>query len=381
MPMQLQKVKLEMLGYKFSTKEIIELLHSKHPFLNITGDYKNTFSKSIFLCTKCGTEFKNIFYSIMRSEIPCPHCRKEQRDNKYKLDKKIKLDNILNKEYINNVLLFFRFCPVCDKKIYHSNFRNCKIAIDNKRKCNSCSQKEVRQKYSNPMTGKTVYSVWLEKYGKDVADTKKKNCESKRYNKSILFLNTLSDKEKKEKWGKSGELNPFYNKHHTEETNEILRIKNTGKSCGEKNGMYGVPSPKGAGHGWSGWYKNYFFRSMLELKYLYYLIDNNINFESCENKIKIPYVFNNINKTYTPDFYLNDTKDIIEVKPEKLKTLPINIIKFESTLKTYGDKFKVISENDFNLVPINKIIELYKSNEIKFIDRVDKKFKEKYIRT
>ena len=32
--------------------------------------------------------------------------------------------------------------------------------------------------------------------------------------------------------------------------------------------MYGRFSPRGSGNGWSGWYKEWYFRSLLELSYM-----------------------------------------------------------------------------------------------------------------
>ena len=80
--------------------------------------------------------------------------------------------------------------------------------------------------------------------------------------------------------------------------------------------MYGKPSPQGSGNGWSGWYKGWYFRSLLELSYMILVIERfNISWSNGE-KIKITYKnFSGINRNYFPDFLLNN-KYIIEIKPK-----------------------------------------------------------------
>jgi len=151
--------------------------------------------------------------------------------------------------------------------------------------------KEFKEKMSkinsgvgNPMYGKSVYDIWLNKYGKEIADNKMLNY-----------------------------------KH-------IQSINNRGK----KNNMYGKPAPLNSGNGICGWYKGWFFRSLLELSYMINVIERyNINWISGEcEKFKIEYTIDNINKNYFPDFVLND-RYIIECKPKQLWNTKTNIIKFE----------------------------------------------------
>ncbi len=50
----------------------------------------------------------------------------------------------------------------------------------------------------------------------------------------------------------------------------VLKEKHRQNAIGEGNNMYGRPSPQGSGNGWSGWYKERYFRSLRELMFLIY---------------------------------------------------------------------------------------------------------------
>lgn len=131
--------------------------------------------------------------------------------------------------------------------------------------------------------------------------------------------------------------------------------------------------------GWQGYYNNYYFRSILELSYIHYLIVNNINFKSAENKeFRIPYIYRKKKKYYYPDFYLIDTEEIIEIKPSVKLNDKINIIKFEEAKKIYGNKYKIITELDINKIDLQTCYNLYKNGEIKFNKRIENRFKKYY---
>lgn len=77
------------------------------------------------------------------------------------------------------------------------------------------------------MFGKTFYDIWVEKYGLEIANQK-----------LIEFKNNRSK-----------------------------------SSTGEKNPMFGKTSPTGSGNGWSGWYKDWYFRSINELSFMINVIE------------------------------------------------------------------------------------------------------------
>lgn len=143
---------------------------------------------------------------------------------------------------------------------------------------------------------------------------------------------------------------------------------------GEKNGMYGKPSPHLSGIGWSGIYKNSIhFRSLLELSYMVYLDENKISWVSAEGKIRIKY-YDEKNKarTYSPDFIINEN-EVIEIKPEKLKNVLVNLTKFEA-----GKKW--CEENNYQykvITPIylsdEIIYKMWKNKNIIFSNKVEQK--------
>jgi predicted nuclease of restriction endonuclease-like RecB superfamily len=92
-------------------------------------------------------------------------------------------------------------------------------------------------------------------------------------------------------------------KKHTEASKEKMR--NNHYNCkGRNNSMYG----KIAKHGKGSYYKNIWMRSSYEIKYAQYLDSKNIKW-LYESK-----TFDLGNSTYTPDFYLQETDEYIEIK-------------------------------------------------------------------
>lgn len=185
---------------------------------------------------------------------------------------------------------------------------------------------------NNGMYGKSIYSVWVEKYGREVADQK---------------MNELKE-------------------------------KHSFNSKGDKNNMYGKQSPSGSGNGWSGWYNGWYFRSIRELTYMIKIIERfKLNWVSGEsNEYKIEYLDYNGNKrNYFPDFIINN-KYIVESKPKKLWGSDNVKRKKEAAIKycvEMGLKYKIV---DVGKISDEELKRLYYKKEIKFIDRYDKKFKE-----
>ena len=185
---------------------------------------------------------------------------------------------------------------------------------------------------NNPMAGKTLHSVWVDKFGLEVADEK-----------------LLATKEKLSK-----------------------------RNSGEGNPMYGKQSPTGSGNGWSGWYKGWYFRSLRELTYMVKVIERfNLQWVSGEsNKYKIEYLDYNGNKrNYFPDFIING-KYIVESKPKKLWNSDNVIRKKEAAIlycKTTGLKYKLVDVGKLNN---DEIKILYQRDLIKFLPRYEIKYKE-----
>jgi hypothetical protein len=184
---------------------------------------------------------------------------------------------------------------------------------------------------NNGMYGKTYYQIWVEKYGKEVADKKQK--------------------EKNEKTS--------------------LRVSGTG------NPMYGKPAPQGAGNGWKGWYKGWFFRSLKELSYVLNVLEpQNISWESAESLgIKIPYTAHDgLTRNYTPDFLINGKK-LVEIKPQRLRNSLSVRVKEDAALKYAKEnnlEYEIIDPIDIQHQVVRK---LHENGEITFMKQYEKKFK------
>lgn len=105
-------------------------------------------------------------------------------------------------------------------------------------------------------------------------------------------------------------INHQKGKKRTEE--EKRKISETMKKNPKAGGLR-----QGSGRGKKGWYESkiagkVFLDSSWELEYVKYLDKNNINWK--RNKIKFPYIKDEKERYYIPDFYLVDTNEYVEVK-------------------------------------------------------------------
>lgn len=179
---------------------------------------------------------------------------------------------------------------------------------------------------NNGMYGRSFYDVWLEKYGKDIADEK---------------MSTLK-------------------KIHSE------------NNLGEKSYWYGKSSPKGSGNGWSGHYNNHYFRSLRELSFIIDMDEKNINWKSAES-IKIPYIKSDGNKSfYRPDFLYENY--LIEIKPIKLMYIEINKLKKAAAILYCKENNLIYKMIDIEIC-FDKISKLFDDGMIIFTERYKEKFK------
>lgn len=125
-------------------------------------------------------------------------------------------------------------------------------------------------------------------------------------------------------WMKGSSIEKHWiQKYGMEESNRrmvIYREKHRINNIGSKNAMYGKPSPQGSGNGWKGWYRGIFFRSLRELSFMIRMDEEEKNFITAEN-ISIPYEFNGVQRTYRPD-YIVENKYMVEIKPTRLHKTP-----------------------------------------------------------
>ena len=185
--------------------------------------------------------------------------------------------------------------------------------------------------------GKSPYQWWTEKYGVDVANKK---------------LQELTQKQ-------------------------------SIAAQGEKNSMYGKPSPRGSGNGWSGWYKGWFFRSIHELSYMINVIEKNgWKWESGEQKkFAIPYVnWEGAQRTYFADFIL-DGETVVECKPKRLHKSVTVQSKQQGALKFCSENGLTYRIECPVLLSTDEMKKLHDCGKIKFLPRYEKMFLEKYGKT
>jgi len=183
---------------------------------------------------------------------------------------------------------------------------------------------------NNPMSGKTVYSLWVKKHGIDIA------------NKKLVKF----------------------------------KEKCSFNSIGHNNNMYGKPAPIGSGNGWSGWYKGWYFRSLLELSYMIKVIERfNISWKSAESK-EYSIKYNDLNgneKTYFPDFILND-KYIIECKPKKLQNTELVKLKKAAAINICKNKKLIYKMRSVKVLTYQQLKKLIDDGEIRLIKKYQVKF-------
>jgi hypothetical protein len=295
---------------------------------------------------------------------------------------------------------FKRKCPICEKEINYSNKYNFQNAEIKQSKCKSCAIKktiteEKRKEMSERVKGKN--NPMYGKYGnlnpffgkKHTEKTKKKMIENRDMSvyKTDEFRKKISEIIK-------GKNNPMYGrsfysiwvqkygKDVADEKMKEYKKKQSINNSGNKNNMYGKPSPVGSGNGWSGWYKGWFFRSLRELSYMINVIERfNLKWESAETKeLTIIYKdYDNNQRTYTADFLI-DSKYLVEIKPKKLWNSWIVSRKKESAIIFCEKKNLKYKIRDIEILDRETIISLYENEDLKFTNRYDEKFKKNFYR-
>lgn len=155
---------------------------------------------------------------------------------------------------------------------------------------------------------------------------------------------------------------------HSKETK--LKISNSiNKLMEDENFDRSKFISKNKSNGISGCINGLFFRSSLELSFLYeYIYNRKYKVYSAENKkFRVKYK-NELNQTkyYYPDFYIEELDIIVEIKPSGL--LEFNKYKLNEAKKIFGNKFNIITEKDVNYLSKEKILELEEKNIISLFD-------------
>lgn len=239
--------------------------------------------------------------------------------------------------------------------------------------CHRCCSSDIMRNRNNECTGKT----FVELYGTERAlEIKSKLSIIAKNNKNPLWINPPKLR---------GDMHPWHGKTYEQlfgkENAQIRRTQCA--SIGEKNAQYGKPAYGGSGNGWSGWYKEWYFRSIMELSFMInYIEKNNLKWKTAEHKqYAIPYIhYNGHIRNYFADFLIED-KLLVEVKPHKLSNTPLVTLKKEAAevwCKSQGLKYKMFTNKEFEILKKEDIIKKYTSKEIVWLPRYQQKFEEMY---
>lgn len=284
--------------------------------------------------------------------------------------------------------IFFRECPNCKKQIGHTNRKNCNSGQKKNRFCGKCRAKEVNFRPETISRRKLLgekYKISL--IGKNNPFYGKRHNEDTKEKLRNMDRSFTQTKEFKDKCAKKGNENGMYGKsvydvwlkkYGEQEANKrmlSLKDKLSKALSGQNNPMYGKVPPVGSGNGWSGWYKNWYFRSLRELSYMIQVIEKkNYKWRSAETgDLGMKYIdIDGTERTYKADFLVNESI-LIEIKPKKLMETVNNILKKKAAIvfcKQSGYKYRMI---DVKILDIKKIIDLYKNSLIVFTDKYKQK--------
>lgn len=263
-----------------------------------------------------------------------------------------------------------RSCPKCGNKIKHKTSNSCYASIRYKKLCKACgiinnsvgSMGDKNHFYGKEHSLEMKNKLSRERKGKHFSP----DTEFKKGHKNIKEITYMESLIKK--YGN--------NREKIEEKYNKFKNKLSDAFKGDKNPMYGKPSPQGSGNGWSGWYKGWYFRSLNELSYMVNVIERfNLKWETGESqKYKISYIDYLGNKrNYFTDFIING-KYAIECKPKKLWKADENKRKFESAMKEFLNIDIIFKIRDNKKLKHYELIDLINNGSLVFTKRYQIKF-------
>lgn len=288
---------------------------------------------------------------------------------------------------------YTRTCPQCSSHIEYNNYSSFNGATRKNSTCKKCHLinfniiNKTYTRENNPFYGK--------KHTNETRDKLKESWQNPSESKQKYIDYRKSDEYKiKFKEEHSGENNPRYGlgslkdiwiRKLGEEEGikrwiEWKELQKERSPKGENNHMFGRPSPNGSGNGWSGWYKDWFFRSIGELSYMINVIERfNLEWKNGETQeFKVKYTdWEGKEKNYFPDFIISN-KYMVEVKPKKLWGSPKVKLKEEGAKIFCKDNGLVYKLVDARKLSTEEMIYLYETKMIKFTDKYEEKFKERF---
>jgi hypothetical protein len=269
-------------------------------------------------------------------------------------------------------------CKECNRVINYralNTYKNATKRSKNFGLCSSCLKKGDRNPFYNKNHSEESMIKMIESSN---------NSESRKQ-----YYKKIKSKEYRDELSKKMRENPpmlgnsylkiwieKYGEEKAKEMNEVCSLKKATK--GEKNYWFGKTPPFGSGNGWSGWYKGWYFRSLLELSYMINVIEKfNIKWETGESeKYRVRFEHKNRKKNYYPDFVL-ENKYIIECKPKKLWNTSLVEDKKKAAEIFCKENNFIYKLREVPKLTDKEILFHYNCGNIVWIQRYQKKFEER----
>lgn len=254
-----------------------------------------------------------------------------------------------------------RECPRCHRELTYKNKYACKRTQD--KFCRQC----VMTGSNNPFFGKHHKQETIEVL--------------KRHDKSYTKTPEFAQKVKDAMVGVDTSrdvIQIWIDKYGFEEAQrlETQRRSNLSKTMsGEGNPMFGKPAPRASGGGIKGWYGLHFFRSLRELAYMLQLDAEGKRWRTGEtSEFVITYInpYTNTLGTYRPDFIVEDVL-MVECKPANLQGTIIVRTKAQAARDFCAHKKMIYEFVDPEKLSWEKLFELEQSGLVKLTERTKRK--------
>lgn len=242
-------------------------------------------------------------------------------------------------------------CDECNAEILRNlaTITSSRLKHDGKDLCKRCVtinynktrpveiRKKAGQGFANKHKGKKLHEIVGEEKASEIRATfTRQRSGEGNVNYGGVFTRGFADRPLSGKW----------EDRYGDEKATQMKAEKSVRNRGEGNPMYGKPAPLKSGNGISGHYKDFYFRSLLELSYILMLEERDMRFESGESqKHKIEYSFDGRAKSYFPDFYLPATNEYIEIKPKSMLNAPLVVAKIAAA-NFKGIKLTIVTESD-----------------------------------
>jgi hypothetical protein len=275
-------------------------------------------------------------------------------------------------------MLHKRKCPDCNKELEYTHKSSYDTAREKNSSCRECSQ---NKRFSDPKEREKYMgknnSFFGKKHSQESIDNRIKHTDYS-FTQSKDYKEKVTSRGKKNGMYRKSFYDIWLKKYGKEIADEKLtefKEKQSLNNSGKNNNMFGKPSPQGSGNGWSGWYKGWHFRSLLELSYMINVIERfNLKWEGAE-RIMIKYKnWQGEERNYFPDFLI-EGKYLVEIKPKYLHNSVNTLTKKIGALIFCKDNNFSYKIRDTVRITREEFMKLYDKKEIKLTKYYTKKLK------